>query len=261
MQDDRVTFHSQFDHDDTQPLPKSLYPSDSYPPHSTSLIGENISTHWDGQGTSAISSPLSTGPCSFLLPRAVKDTPVTFPSQFDHDDTQPLWKSLYPSDSYPTHSTSLIDANISTHGSGQGTSATSLPLSTDFHSIPLSGNAQYESLSCFHPQSFPLHAGGNALTQEDDQRASTTSFSMSNNGRTIPCRWVAENGENCGQLITSVDCAAHLATAHGIKNLAPHLRIRCGWCYPPKQMKRASIVRHILGVHLRVKRKRAKEKM
>ncbi|KAG6328770.1 hypothetical protein ID866_10319 [Astraeus odoratus] len=73
------------------------------------------------------------------------------------------------------------------------------------------------------------------------------------------CGWVTQ-GKICGEVVTIDDYSAHLAIAHGIRKIPSSMSVYCCWCCPPRMLKRESILRHSLEVHLgvpRLKRKRS----
>ena len=69
------------------------------------------------------------------------------------------------------------------------------------------------------------------------------------------CPWPA-----CGEWITKDNCAAHLAHYHGIKGMSSRHRVKCQACNPPKFIKRESMLRHFIEVHIKIKRKLCKRK-
>ncbi|KIM60868.1 hypothetical protein SCLCIDRAFT_1216385 [Scleroderma citrinum Foug A] len=72
---------------------------------------------------------------------------------------------------------------------------------------------------------------------------------------TIKCRWRDEDKRVCGQWVTKETCAAHLASVHGIRGIPSDREILCRACCPPRIIKRESILRHFVEVHIGVKRK------
>lgn len=64
----------------------------------------------------------------------------------------------------------------------------------------------------------------------------------------------------CGEWITKDNCAAHLAHYHGIEGMPSRHRLKCQACDPPKFIKRESILRHFIEVHIKIRRKICKRK-
>ena len=73
------------------------------------------------------------------------------------------------------------------------------------------------------------------------------------------CSWRDEGGTICGKRITKNNCGVHLA-CHGIKRMSSDHTIKCRACIPPKSMKRESILRHFVEVHIGIKRKPGRRK-
>ncbi|KAL4079068.1 hypothetical protein J3A83DRAFT_4455320 [Scleroderma citrinum] len=74
------------------------------------------------------------------------------------------------------------------------------------------------------------------------------------------CSWRDETGSVCGHWVTSKDCATHLADYHWIKDISSRRKIECKACDPPNTVKRGSILRHFMEVHLGIKRKLSKKR-
>jgi len=69
----------------------------------------------------------------------------------------------------------------------------------------------------------------------------------------IKCLWRDE--DVCGQWVTGETSAEHLASFHNIKDISCDRKIQCKACYPPKEIKRESILRHFIEVHIGIKRR------
>ncbi|KAI6038147.1 hypothetical protein EDC04DRAFT_3090947 [Pisolithus marmoratus] len=65
------------------------------------------------------------------------------------------------------------------------------------------------------------------------------------------CGWQDDNGRECGMPIAFDDCADHLATVHGIKNITWDVKVVCHWCSSNTQKKviRKNLLRHLKEVH------------
>ncbi|KAI6046887.1 hypothetical protein EDC04DRAFT_2624815 [Pisolithus marmoratus] len=72
------------------------------------------------------------------------------------------------------------------------------------------------------------------------------------NDRTMPCGWIMENGTACNVQI-GYHCEDHFSTAHGIKNMPRHFKVKCRWCplSVEKELARKCFMRHIREVHMK----------
>ncbi|KAI6038162.1 hypothetical protein EDC04DRAFT_2697733 [Pisolithus marmoratus] len=70
------------------------------------------------------------------------------------------------------------------------------------------------------------------------------------------CGWKGDDGQVCGNPVTSDSLANHFAVMHGIKNMASDIKVECRWCPPSsqKRVKRESMLRHLREVHLKCSR-------
>lgn len=90
--------------------------------------------------------------------------------------------------------------------------------------------------------------------------ASNSSPLQNNDPLVHSCPWRVKVGIVCGEQVTSEMCATHLASHHGIKTMSSNRIVKCRACQPPKEMKRESILRHFIEVHLKIKRKPSRGK-
>ncbi|KAL4068727.1 hypothetical protein V8B97DRAFT_795786 [Scleroderma yunnanense] len=105
------------------------------------------------------------------------------------------------------------------------------------------------------PPSFPLwDQGAPSIPAENIPKA------VSMNSSTAPsrriCGWKDDDKLNrCKTMVTPDNIQEHLATSHGIRNLAGDHPLRCRTCNQPRRMKRESLLRHYREVHFGQKRK------
>ncbi|KAI6022166.1 hypothetical protein PISMIDRAFT_680600 [Pisolithus microcarpus 441] len=67
-----------------------------------------------------------------------------------------------------------------------------------------------------------------------------------------PCGWRDDTGRECGMLVNCGNRKDHFAAAHGIENMAEHVKILCHWCHaePQTVVIRKNFSRHVKEVHL-----------
>ena len=89
---------------------------------------------------------------------------------------------------------------------------------------------------------------------------STMVHTLDQPARGTECPWRNEAGAVCGEWVTKDNCAAHLASWHGIKSISARHMIKCQACNRPNFIKRESMLRHFLEVHIKIRRKLCKKK-
>ncbi|KAL4068725.1 hypothetical protein V8B97DRAFT_1971504 [Scleroderma yunnanense] len=122
----------------------------------------------------------------------------------------------------------------------------------------------FDSCVCLQPSApmldQPAHSHTHLASTSLPMQTSNKVLHSPHSPRGTECPWRDETGRTCGVWVISARAATHLANHHGIKNIPSHREIKCQACHPIKLMKRESILRHYVEVHIKITRKPCKKK-